>query len=100
MEMVRDPRELKFLYCTCSLKPFVLSYWITQVPEFYDELMKAKLTGVLINDYFLLDVIQRIYNDKLAYIKETGERIDFRFSLARHTINQLNRLIESGCAKV
>lgn len=95
MDTLRDPSELKFLYRTCSVPPAVLSYWITQVPEFYDKLLYLKRSGSLIDNKVLLCVVTEIYESKIAHTKQTGDRIEFSFPTARRTINLLKRTIES-----
>lgn len=94
MELTRNPKELQFLYRTCSVRPKVLTYWITRVPEFYDELYRMKHGGEPINDPVLLDVMQTIYDNKVSYVERTGERIDFSFQTASRTIRQLKQSIE------
>lgn len=89
MSKIQDASRLNILYKVCSAHKYNMAYWLT-IPEFVDEMLSLREQGVLFNDQNVLDVMQRIYNEK---DENRALYPDFNFSTARQAINQIQRAL-------
>lgn len=87
MDASRDPKRLKFLFNACSLNKILLSYWIENVPEFYDEVSQMDRSSV--DDKSILAVMEKVYA-----LKSNAENVVFSFQSARKSIRRLREAIE------
>ena len=85
--------DLKPLIRSCSCSKVAMMRWLS-IPEFVQQIDDMMQHGIWISDQTILPIMQNVYNSKME-IAQKGKPVDFNFQMARSSMNQIKKAIES-----